>query len=49
MKRLREYAKDQISVTENTEGSRRGKQFQPDVSKKEGKAVPLAIASVVDS
>ena len=49
MKPLRESAKDQNNVTQNAEGLRRGKQFQPEVSRKEGKAVPRAIATVVKS
>ena len=40
MKRLRGKAKDQIRVTQLTEGSRRGKEFRHEVLKKMGASGP---------
>jgi hypothetical protein len=49
MKRLREYAKDQIRVTQHTEGPRCGEEFRAEVRKKGGQPVLRALASVVNS
>ena len=49
MKRPVTKTKAKINVTQNTEGLRQAKQFQRELSKKGGRAVPRAIASVVNS
>ena len=49
MKRLRGKAKDQIRVTQHTEGARSGKEFRHAVLKKWGRAVLRALSSVVNS
>ena len=49
MKRLREHAKDQIRVTQSTEGTLNSKEFQPEVNRNGGQAFLRAIVSVVNS